>query len=75
MTWSGLFVRAGTPPAIIARLHQDFARVLNLPEIKARLAQDGEDVVADTPAEFLVFLKSEIAKVKALSKIADIKIE
>jgi len=40
-TWIGYFVRAGTPPAIVARLRADFDKVLAMPEIAAGLEKRG----------------------------------
>ena len=34
--WTGLFVPAGTPPAIVSRIHAEFARALKSPEVIAR---------------------------------------
>lgn len=75
MTWYGLLAKAGTPPAIIATLNQEIARVLKLPEVRERLKASGNDVVANTPTEFAAFIEAEIEKVTNLAKVANIKIE
>ena len=75
MTWYGLLARAGTPPATIATLNAEIARVLKLPEVRERLNASGNDVVANSPTEFAAFIKAEIEKVTDLAKVANIKIE
>ncbi len=74
-TWYGILARAGAPPAVIATLNADIARALNLPEVKDRLAGEGAEVVAGTPAAFASFIQTEIARVRKLSKSTVIKLD
>ncbi len=75
MTWYGLVARAGTPQTLINAMQADIARVMALPEVKKRLADEGTDVVANDPIAFGSFLKAEIEKVKKLSKITKITLD
>lgn len=59
---------AGTPKSSIAKLQAEIARILNLPELKERLASEGAAVVASTPEEFAAFLKSEMAQYAKIVK-------
>jgi tripartite-type tricarboxylate transporter receptor subunit TctC len=59
--WYGLLVQGGTPKGSIAKLHAEIVRILELPEIKERLAKEGATVIASTPDEFMAFLKKEMA--------------
>ena len=62
-TWQGLVAPAGTPSAVIDKLNADVGRVLNLPDVVARLEAVG--LVADTtttPAEFASFIRAEAAR-------------
>ncbi len=61
-SWQGVVAPAGTSRAIVARLHAEIARALRLPEIGERLAIDGSEPGGNTPDEFAVFIKREIAK-------------
>jgi tripartite-type tricarboxylate transporter receptor subunit TctC len=70
--WYGLLVAGGTPRDIIAKLQQEVARVLNLPELKERLAGEGMTTVASTPAEFVEFLAVETAKYNRIIRSAGI---
>jgi tripartite-type tricarboxylate transporter receptor subunit TctC len=60
--WNGLFVKAGTPPAVIARLNKAVAEVLADADLKKRLLDMG--IVADptSPEELASFFKRDIAK-------------
>ena len=71
--WYGLLVAGGTPRDIIHKLQQEVARVLNLPELKERLAGEGMTVVASTPEQFVEFLARETAKYNRIIKSAGIQ--
>ena len=62
VSWFGLFAPAGTPPAVVGKLHQDVVKVLAQPELRARFAQLGLDTVGSAPAELAVIVKTDIAK-------------
>jgi tripartite-type tricarboxylate transporter receptor subunit TctC len=57
--WHGLLAPRGTPRSVIARLHREIVKVLQHPEITARLALDGTEGVGSSPEQFGVHLKSE----------------
>lgn len=61
-TMQGLFVPAGTPKEIVALLNREIVKVMALPDVKAKCAQLGFDVVANTPEQFAVYIKSEVEK-------------
>ena len=70
MTWIGIFVPAGTPAAIIARLNREITMVLANPEVRERIAAVGATPVGGSPAEFEVMLKAEYeATGKLVSRI------
>jgi tripartite-type tricarboxylate transporter receptor subunit TctC len=58
----GLVVRAGTPRAIVDKIYADTARVLNKPDVKARLESMGLEVVGSTPEQFESFVRAELTK-------------
>ena len=58
---------------MINKLQQETARVLNLPELKERLAGEGMTVVASTPEQFAAFLARETAKYNRIIQAAGIK--
>lgn len=59
--WWGVLAPAGTPKAIITRLHRDVARLLQAPDLRARLAAVGITTVGNSPKEFGAFIRQEIA--------------
>ena len=71
--WQGFMAPAGTPMAIRQRWRQALRAALERPEIKARLAQIGLDVVASTPEDFDAFVRREYELYAALIKSAGIK--
>jgi len=73
--WYGLLAPAGTPPEIINKLHSETVAVLRTPESSRRLAGDGAEVIASSPAEFSAFIKTETVKWANVVKAAGIQPE
>ena len=61
-SWFGLFAVAGTPAPIVTQLNKALVKVLNQPDVKAKIAAQGGEVVAETPEQFAAFIKAETAK-------------
>jgi tripartite-type tricarboxylate transporter receptor subunit TctC len=61
-SWYGVLAPAKTPKAIIASLHDEIVKALNSPDIKVRLANDGNEAVGSTPEEFTAYIAAEIPK-------------
>lgn len=57
--WYGLLAPAKTPPTIIAKINEAFVKAINDPVVKKKLLDSGAIPVADTPAEFGKFFKTE----------------
>ena len=60
--WLGLIAPAGTPRAILERVHGAMIKVLGSPEVKGKFEALGYEVVASTPAEFGEWIRSEMTK-------------
>jgi tripartite-type tricarboxylate transporter receptor subunit TctC len=60
--WNAIFAVKGTPPAIVARLQTEVARILRLPEVRQQMAALGAEPIGNTPEEFSAFLKTEMAR-------------
>ena len=73
LTWHGLLAPAGTPAPIVDRLHTEIQRGLLAPASKEKLAGDGVEVVASTPAELESFMRADMAKWGAVIKTAKIR--
>jgi tripartite-type tricarboxylate transporter receptor subunit TctC len=61
-SWVGMLAPARTPRAIVQRLNAELAKLLALPEQKARFAGLGYETVGSTPEEFGSWIRSETAK-------------
>jgi tripartite-type tricarboxylate transporter receptor subunit TctC len=70
--WGGLFAPAGTPPALIKRLRDDFAAALQSPENRTRLHGIGVEPVGNTPSEFAEQIRAESAHWARVIKTAGI---
>ncbi len=73
--WNALIAPAGTPAAVIERLHAEVAKIMRLEEIRAKFADLGADAIGSTPAELAIFLRTEMVKWAEVVKAANIRIE
>jgi len=55
-------VPAATPKAVIAKLNSEMSRVLNLADLKERLAEQGLETVGNSMEQFDAFFRAEILK-------------
>ncbi|HTP92999.1 MAG TPA: tripartite tricarboxylate transporter substrate-binding protein, partial [Xanthobacteraceae bacterium] len=61
-TMQGILLPAGTPPEIVAALHDAIIRALASPDVVAKCKEVGLEIVADTPAEFAAYIKKDVDK-------------
>ncbi len=73
--WYGVLAPAKTPADIINRLNTAIVTALKNPEVTARFAKQGAEVVAGTPAEFGDFIKREIVKWAKVIKDANARVD
>lgn len=73
MPWLGLVAPAGTPPAVVDRIHREVAKILEEPDIKERFKGWGLDIIGNSPAEFTSFLRRDIAQWNKVITNAKIK--
>ena len=74
-TWYGLFVTAGTPKEVVAKLYAETMKVLQLPDVQKRLAGLGGEPGALTSEQFAAMNKADFERSGKLIKDANIKIE
>ena len=72
-SWYGMLVPAGTSPEVVHMLQRAIATALNRADVKQKLYDDGEIVVASTPEQFTEFLARESAKYNKVIEAAGIK--
>ena len=74
-TWQGIFVPRGTPEPVIRLLNREIVAIVKLPEVRKRFDSEGGVPVGNSPQEFAVWLKAEIAKWAKVVKAANITLE
>jgi tripartite-type tricarboxylate transporter receptor subunit TctC len=72
-SWIGLLAPAKTPPAIVARLRAETARIVRTPEMRAILALEGAEPVGNSPEEFAALIGSEVGRWRKVVAAAGIK--
>jgi tripartite-type tricarboxylate transporter receptor subunit TctC len=75
IAWHGTLAPANTPPAIIAKLHDQIVAALKDPPTKALLEAQAMATVGDTPEEFSAFIKQDIAVWKEVATQADVSVK
>ncbi len=73
INWWGILAPAGTPPAIVERLHKEIAAVQGSADVQKLLAAEGAEVVKMSSAEFGAFLENEMNKWGRVVKEGGIK--
>lgn len=74
-SWQGVLAPAGTRREIVDKLNGEIRRILDTPEMKARLAAQGTEVRADSPEALARFVRTEIARWAKVVKQSGVKIE
>ena len=74
-SWYALFAPAKTPQPIVARMQKEVARVVQLPEIRQKLIEQGGDPVGGTAEELDRVVKSELKKWTEVIQAAKIKLD
>src|SRR5262245_21926160 len=71
-SWFGVVAPAGTPPAVIARLHKEIATAVRSPAMQERFAASGARMVGDSPDQFAAQIRAERARWGEVIKAANI---
>lgn len=72
-SWAGLLAPAGTPPAIVQRLHAEVVRILALPEVREQLARIDYEPVGGSPEQFAATITEDSARWARLVKDSNFK--
>ncbi len=62
LQWFGVFAPAGTRAEVVTRLNTEIVKILQTVDMRERLTKLASEVMADSPEQFAVFQKAEIAK-------------
>ena len=74
-TWYGVFVTAGTPPEVVARLQSELARIIKLPDVQAKLRGLGGEPGNLSVEQFSQLNRQEFERFGKLIKQANIKMQ
>jgi len=72
-TWFGIFVPAGTPRDVVAKLHTEFAAALAMPDVRERMLALGAEPVGSSPGEFAAYIRAEADKYARVIKASGAK--
>ena len=75
MSWLGFAMAKNTPPAVIARLNTEVRAILDMDDIKKRLADMGNVPMPSSPDEMLGRIRTELAQWKKIIEAKGIKAE
>jgi len=73
--WYGVMAPAGLPQPIVTRLHDEFIKVLNRPDVRERIVSDGSEPVGSSPEDFRQFMLADLAKWAKLVKESGAKLD
>ncbi|HZF19075.1 MAG TPA: tripartite tricarboxylate transporter substrate binding protein [Burkholderiales bacterium] len=73
--WYGVIGPAGLPAPIVTRLHDEFVKVLNRPDVRERIVADGSEPAGTTPEEFRQFMLADLARYAKLVKESGAKLD
>jgi tripartite-type tricarboxylate transporter receptor subunit TctC len=70
--WNGVLAPAGTPRAVIDRIHAVLSKPLTNPDTRKQMEAVGYEVSGEGPAEYAAFIKAETEKWATVAKAAGI---
>jgi tripartite-type tricarboxylate transporter receptor subunit TctC len=73
-SWYGVLGPAGLSPDIVTKLNRELTNIVGASAMKEKFATLGIEAVTGTPDEFNAYIKSEMAKWRAVVTAADIKV-
>ena len=69
--WTGVVVPAGTPQAVLNKLHQETAKVLSTEDVRQKLANVDAVALGGPPAEFMKIIRAEVTRLAPVLKKVD----
>ena len=74
--WTGLFAPAGTPRAVVNRLNEDIARILDTPQMKDWLLNSlGGEFTAHTAEQFAAFVATDTARWQKIARQINVHLD
>lgn len=75
VTWFAVVAPPGTPASVVQSLNSAFVEAMRLPEVQQRFAEQGAEVVANTPEQMGRFVRSESARWAKVIKDASVTVD
>jgi tripartite-type tricarboxylate transporter receptor subunit TctC len=75
LIWYGVVAPAATPKDVVARLNREIVKIMALPDVREKFAQQGVDPASSTPEEFTQLIRDEVARWSKVIRGAGIKLE
>jgi len=75
ISWFGILGPVGLPREVVARVHRETVRTLQVPEVRGKLVEQGFEIVASSPEEFLRFVQAESEKLGKVIRDNGVKVE
>jgi len=73
LQWYGLILPARTPQTVVTFLYRELMAILQEPQVRTRLTEEGGEVVGGTPEQFSAYIRTETAKWSKVIKAANIR--
>ena len=73
--WVGVSATGGTPAPVIRKLHDEFVRALQAPDIRERFAGLGAEPVGSTPEEFAALIREDIVRWANVVKTSGVRLD
>ena len=74
-SWYGILAPSGTPTPIINKINQELGKIIAMPEVKAKLLEQGWTTVHTTPAQMNKQIQTEIQEWKTVINKAGISLD
>jgi tripartite-type tricarboxylate transporter receptor subunit TctC len=75
VSWGGVMAPAGTPRAVVDKLHAEITAILKQPDVKERFAAVGAEIVSSTPEEFQRYISAETSKWARIAQTAGVRMD
>jgi tripartite-type tricarboxylate transporter receptor subunit TctC len=75
VAWFGLLAPAGTPRPVIDRLAAEIGRIVQMPDVRARIEATGAQAVGSTPEAFAARIHGDVEKWKRVAAAAKVRID
>jgi tripartite-type tricarboxylate transporter receptor subunit TctC len=74
-SWFALLAPAGTPPAVVRKLHQETVKALTAPDLRTKFGELGMDIVGGTPEQLAAIIRKDIPKWAKVIKDSGAKLD